>query len=553
MKTILFSLLLSFVTLGTCHADLVIEAETAAVRTEGGSIGSGIWNLYSSGRVGENLEVAKAGEYEVIVRAYGEAAGGVWPQMAIMVDGQTQSEQTVDSDKPADYRFTVTLRAGAFEVAAAFLNDAVIDDEDRNLYLDRITIIPPEDVAAPKITTREAVWAMCDKREEAVLAATVESIEKNRKENAVVVVTDSSGKPLPDVAVSIELVRHEFLFGCNLFEFDRYATDDENRIYKRRFEELFNAATLPFYWRPYEWRKGKPDYDKTDELVAWCKERGIRMKGHPLLWGHEAGIPPWSDGQPSPELQRCRVEEIMRRYRGEIVFWEVVNEPSHIVEPKIDAPYRWARAADPTAHLIVNDYHAMANGYPPFFRLLTAAKQSGVPFDGVGIQAHEPRTMRFPLDQVQRVLDQYAKLGKDLHITEFTPTTNGAAVVGWREGATWTAELQADYAEKFYRVCFSHPQVVAITWWDLCENQSWLEGGGLLRKDFTPKPVYTRLQKLIHDEWSTKIVTKTDADGRVHFRGFRGEYRIKVEGGGEKLLAIGKSAPNRCTIVVDRD
>jgi endo-1,4-beta-xylanase len=532
MKAILASLSLSLAALSACHADLVIEAETASVKTEGGSIGGGIWNLYSSGRVGENLEIATAGEYEIVVRAYGEAAGGVWPRVAILVDGRRRAEQTVGGDKPMDYRFAVKLEAGACEVAAAFLNDAVIDDEDRNLYLDRITIIPPEGAAAPKITSRAAVWAMGEEREAAVLAATAESIGRNRKREAILVVTDSTGKPLSGTPVTMELVRHEFLFGCNLFEFDRYATDDENRIYKRRFEELFNAATLPFYWRSYEWRKGEPDYPKTDKLIAWCRERGIRMKGHPLLWGHKAGVPPWSNGLPSSESQRQRVEEILRRYQGKIEFWEVVNEPSHIVEPKIDAPYRWARAVDPTAHLIVNDYQAMADGRPSFFRLLTAAKQSGVPYDGIGIQAHEPRTMRFPLDQVQRVLDQYAELGKDLHITEFTPTTNGASVSGWRAGATWTEELQADYAEKFYRVCFAHPRVVAITWWDLCESGSWLEGGGLLRKDFTPKPAYHRLRKLIHDEWSTKVVAKTDADGIVAFTGFRGEYRITVKDAG---------------------
>ena len=34
----------------------------------------------------------------------------------------------------------------------------------------------------------------------------------------------------------------------------------------------------------------------------------------------------------------------MQRYQGKIEFWEVVNEPSHLAEPKIDEPYRWARA-----------------------------------------------------------------------------------------------------------------------------------------------------------------------------------------------------------------
>jgi len=53
----------------------------------------------------------------------------------------------------------------------------------------------------------------------------------------------------------------------------------------------------------------------------------------------------WSQGQPSAEIQRRRVEEIVRRYRGRIEFWEVVNEPSHLPSLKIDSPYRWARVA----------------------------------------------------------------------------------------------------------------------------------------------------------------------------------------------------------------
>ena len=181
------------------------------------------------------------------------------------------------------------------------------------------------------------------------------------------------------------------------------------------------------------------------------------MKGHPLLWADEAGIPVWSQGQPSPEIQRQRVEEIMHRYQGKIEFWEVVNEPSHLPSLKIDEPYRWARAADPRAYLIVNDYHVLPDGGPAFFKLLSEAKQNGVPFDGIGIQAHEPRTMRFPLDRVQKVLDQYATLGKELHITEFEPAASGQKITGSHRQGVWDEAAQADYAVKFYRVCFAHP------------------------------------------------------------------------------------------------
>ena len=82
-----------------------------------------------------------------------------------------------------------------------------------------------------------------------------------------------------------------------------------------------------------------------------------------------------------------------------------------------------------------------------------------MPFDGIGIQAHEPRDMRFPLDRVQEVLDQYAALGKELHITEFTPTSGGWKITGSHRKGVWDEAAQADYAVKFYRVCFANPAV----------------------------------------------------------------------------------------------
>jgi GH35 family endo-1,4-beta-xylanase len=259
------------------------------------------------------------------------------------------------------------------------------------------------------------------------------------------------------------------------------------------------------------------------------------MKGHPLLWGDEAGVPTWSQGQPSPEIQRQRVTEIMQHYRGKIELWEVVNEPSHLAEPKIDEPYRWAREAGPRDCLIVNDYHVLADGGQGFFRLLTAAKQNDVPFDGIGIQAHEPRTMRFPLDRVQEILDQYATLGKGLHITEFTPASSGQKITDSHLDGVWDEGAQADYAVKFYRVCFAHPAMRAITWWDLCDQGSWLPGGGMLRADMSPKPVYEQLQRLIHDEWTTRATATTDTAGSFACRCFLGKYRLVVQIPGGKV------------------
>src|SRR5689334_20510686 len=119
-------------------------------------------------------------------------------------------------------------------------------------------------------------------------------------------------------------------------------------------------------------------------------------------------------------------------------------------------------------------------------------------------------------------------LALGLHITEFTPASAGQPMTGSPSNGIWDEAAQADYAAQFYRVCFAHPSVVAITWWDLCDAHSWLKGGGMLRADLTPKPVYEALRNLTHTQWHTRVEGATDDTGRFTFRGFFGDYEIHV-------------------------
>lgn len=380
-------------------------------------------------------------------------------------------------------------------------------------------------------------------RDEAeVIAAAEERIEKERKSDAVVKVVDGAGRAVSGAKVSVELARHEFLFGSNIFQFDRLAKDEENARYKELFKGLLNYATVGFYWKTFEPEKGKPMYDYTDKVVAWCQANGVRMKGHPLLWDTQPGVPTWSEGQPAAAMQKERVQEIVRRYAGKIEFWEVVNEPGHYPGLVIDEPYRWAREADAKAHLIVNDYFVLFDGCPEFFALLKRAIKDGVPFDGIGIQAHDPATERFDMDYVGKVLTQYASLGKRLHITEYTPVSSGVKMTGSHAKGKWDEAAQAEYAVKFYTTCFAHPGVSAITWWGLLDGGAFREGGGMVRKDMTPKPAYHALKELIHGKWKTRVTGQSDAAGEFRFRGFRGDYAAKVERGGkttEERLRVG--------------
>ncbi|WP_418320784.1 DUF1800 family protein [Piscinibacter sakaiensis] len=73
------------------------------------------------------------------VRARGSLAGGVGPIMVVRLDGTVIGTVEVRSTEPADYSFSAPgLRAGS-KVDVVFTNDAVINGEDRNLYVSYLT------------------------------------------------------------------------------------------------------------------------------------------------------------------------------------------------------------------------------------------------------------------------------------------------------------------------------------------------------------------------------------------------------------------------------
>ena len=396
----------------------------------------------------------------MVIRAWGSPAANVWPEMALMVDGRIAKSVTVGQDEPADFKFETELTAGIHEIAAAFLNDAVVGREDRNLYLAQLTIISPEGTAEPALVTRQELAEVAEQREREIVAATEAAIEKHRKADANIRIVDAEGRPVKGVRVTVEQVEHEFLFGCNIYMFDRYRND----VAERGLQAAIRGSV--------QLRHGRVLLAMV-RITTWQTAVRIHRQGSRVVPGNTASASRDTRcyGATSRARRPGRRGNRRRRYSAS-VYWTSCSgitgglssgkwSTNRRICPnlKIDQPYRWARQADPSAYLIVNDYHVLADGCPGFLKLLMEAKQNDVPFDGIGIQAHEPRTMRFPLERVQEILDEYASLGKELHITEFTPTSSGQKISGSHRDGVWDEAAQADYAVKFYRVCFAHPDV----------------------------------------------------------------------------------------------
>ncbi|MBP8912697.1 MAG: endo-1,4-beta-xylanase [Phycisphaerae bacterium] len=405
-------------------------------------------------------------------------------------------------------------------------------------------------LAAPQVVcARDPAQAKED-----VLSQAQERIAKYRKASVVLKIFGPDGRLFPSgIDLRIRQTRHKFLFGCNLFRLGRCRTQEDNAAYAEQFARLLNFATLPFYWWQYERQKGQPMDARTDEIVRWCRDHQVTMKGHPLAWNYID--PAWLSGTPEEIMQQQfeRIARCIERFKGDIGIWDVVNEATHYdrEELKRNAPklteaiarigvgeyvrgaFRIARKADPQAGLIINDYRTDEAYVEKVISQLVDADRKPL-YDIIGIQAHMHGGY-WGAAQTWAVCERFARFNVPLHFTETT------VVSGPKQDSSWTTTYegevrQAQQVAEFYTVLFSHPAVAAITWWDFSDQDAWQQApAGLVRSDMSPKPAYERLYELIKGKWWTRVETQTDADASILFEGFLGDYTVETRRAGRPL------------------
>lgn len=389
-------------------------------------------------------------------------------------------------------------------------------------------------------------------RDPALVARIDRNIEAHRKGDLTVEVIDAAGRPHRDARVEIRQTGHEFLFGANAFVLGQLGTPERNRAYEEAFAQLFNFATVPFYWAGNEpvqgelryaegsreiWRRPPPD-----RFLPWAQKYGLTLKGHPLLW--HAHNPDWlpKDPEALKKLYQKRFREIAERYAGKIQVFDVVNESGTVYKTypfySEDRAYVWWAFREVTplfpkdTVLMINEGPRF-NGVPAaeskFFAQLKQLLADGVAIRGIGFQQHYFRRERLDaamtsVDPV-RWLNSYEEHGVfelPLYITEITIPAAGP------DGEALQAEVLRDH----YRLWFSVPMMAGITYWNFADGTA-VEGeneakGGLIDEALRPKAAYRALQRLIHDEWSTRTEARTDARGVAGFRGFYGRYEAVV-------------------------
>ncbi|MGF6823978.1 endo-1,4-beta-xylanase [Microbacterium sp. ZKA21] len=376
---------------------------------------------------------------------------------------------------------------------------------------------------------------------------------RHREAEASILVLGADGQPLRDRDVTVAQVRHEFGFGCT-------APGVPGDGPLAQWLDLFDTATLQFYWGRYEPEQGQPDVIALTRRARGLAEHGVRLKGHPLVW-HTVKAP-WVDRLPLDEAERAlrgRIRREVGDFAGLVDTWDIVNEavimPHFANEPDgirnaitrlcekygqvefIRMAVDEARAVNPDATLVLNDFD-LGPGYE---RLIGDVLDAGVRVDAIGLQSHMHKGYRGE-EQVQEICERFARFGLPLHWTETSLLSgdlmprhiedlNDYVVEEWPSTAEGE-QRQADEIVRHYRTLVEHPAVAAITYWGFDDATAWLNApSGLIRRDGSAKPAYDALRELVRGEWwLDEVATRTDADGRMPLRAFAGDFEVAADG-----------------------
>lgn len=295
-----------------------------------------------------------------------------------------------------------------------------------------------------------------------------------------------------------------------------------DQVYRDRIATEFNSVTAEnvMKWGPLEPQRGALNFGPADELVAFANSNGQKVRGHTLLWHNQ--LPGWlTSGVANGSIGADELRSILRQhifdvvghFRGKIYQWDVVNEviddnaqlrntiflqllgPGYIADT-----FRWAREADPTAKLYLNDYNV--EGISPksdaYYELAKQLLAQGVPVHGMGIQGHLGVQFGFwPASTVAANMKRFEALGLETSVTE-------ADVRMIMPSDTVKLQAQAQGYSTLMQGCLLARRCTSFTVWGYTDKYSWVPGfftgqgaANLLDENFVAKPAYDEMQAVL--------------------------------------------------------
>ena len=282
-------------------------------------------------------------------------------------------------------------------------------------------------------------------------------------------------------------------------------------------KKQFNSVTAENAWKPGEIhpKEGVWNFGLADSIANFCRENGIKMRGHCLCWHSQFADWMFTDKKGKPvkkevfyERLREHIHTVVNRYKDVVYAWDVVNEaiaddnmmfrsfrpgvkPSPYRQSRhfelcgdefIAKAFEFAREADPTGVLIYNDYSTVDPGKRErIYEMVKKMKEAGVPIDGIGMQGHY--NIYVPDEEaLDKAITRFSEIVNTIHITELDLRTNmesgGQLMFSRGEAkpqAGYISTLQEDQYNRIFKIFRKHKDVIKnVTFWNLSDKDSWL-------------------------------------------------------------------------------
>ncbi len=276
----------------------------------------------------------------------------------------------------------------------------------------------------------------------------------------------------------------------------------------------FNSITAENDMKPGEIhpKEGVWNWERADKIANFCRENGIKLRGHCLCWHSQFADWMFTDKKGKPvkkevfyERLREHIHTVVNRYKDIVYAWDAVSythaDDGRSWPGREQSPYRqsrhfqlcgdefiakafqFAREADPNALLFYNDYSCVDEGKRErIYNMVKKMKDAGVPIDGIGMQGHY--NIYFPSEeQLEKAIVRFKELVNHIHITELDLRMNqemGGQLQGFSRGEAkpipaYMNTLQTDQYARLFKVFRKHKDVIdCVTFWNLGDRDSWL-------------------------------------------------------------------------------
>lgn len=303
-------------------------------------------------------------------------------------------------------------------------------------------------------------------------------------------------------------------------------------LHQEMIKKEFNSITAENDMKPGEIHpaEGKWNWGKADSIADFCRQNGLKLRGHNLVWHSQFANWMMYDKKGKPVKKevfysrlRDHIHTVVNRYKDVVYAWDVVNEamsdagrgwPGHTPNPYresqlyklygdefIAKAFEYAHEADPEALLFYNDYNATNPvKRDRIFDMVKKMQDAGVPIHGIGMQGHYNIYGPDPAE-VDSAISKYSQLVKHIHITEHDIRCNEemGGQLRFSRGKKsvmpdYESVLQADQYDRLFKVFRKHKDVIDnVTFWNLCDGDSWLGVNNhplLFDENLKPKRAY---------------------------------------------------------------